>query len=101
MTSVASSGPAGSSESSYGYDAVGNTTSRAVAGEQSQSLSWDAQGRLASVTADGETASYVYAADGSRLVRRQGGTSTVYLPGGQEVTLSHRPESPTPDGPAH
>ncbi|NYI59986.1 RHS repeat domain-containing protein [Cellulomonas soli] len=88
VTSVASSGPAGSSESSYGYDAVGNTTSRAVAGEQSQSLSWDAQGRLASVTADGETASYVYAADGSRLVRRQGGTSTVYLPGGQEVTLS-------------
>ncbi|WP_170208924.1 polymorphic toxin-type HINT domain-containing protein [Cellulomonas oligotrophica] len=32
--------------------------------------------------------SYVYTADGERLIRQQGGKTTVYLPGGQELTLT-------------
>ncbi|MEU6134757.1 RHS repeat-associated core domain-containing protein [Nocardioides sp. NPDC047086] len=72
----------------YDYDAAGNMTTRAVAGEPAQSLAWDAEGELASVTEDGGDAStYTYTADGDRLVRKQDGKTTVYLPGGQEVTV--------------
>ena len=45
---------------------------------------WDAEGELAQVTG-GSSDSYVYTADGDRLVRRQGGSTTVYLPGGMEL----------------
>lgn len=45
-------------------------------------------------TADRE-ASYVYTADGSRLIRREGATTTVYLPGGQELTATRSGSSTT------
>ena len=74
-------------------------------GVVTQSLSWDAEGELEAVgqdgNGDGDVADageavagggYVYTADGDRLVRHQGvgddRTTTVYLPGGQEVTAS-------------
>ncbi|GGI12206.1 RHS repeat-associated core domain-containing protein [Isoptericola cucumis] len=81
--------------SSFAYDAAGNTSRRAVAGEAVQTLSWDAEGELAGVSADQdgdgavealESDEYVYSASGERLVRRAGGTTTVYLPG-QELTI--------------
>ncbi|WP_205711069.1 RHS repeat-associated core domain-containing protein [Isoptericola sp. BMS4] len=75
--------------SSFAYDASGNTMTRDVAGEAAQSLSWDVEGELTKVTQTGEAdASFVYTADGDRLLRRQGGATTVYLPGGQELTLT-------------
>jgi RHS repeat-associated protein len=77
-----------STTNTYSYDAAGNMTTRAVAGQPAQSLAWDAEGELASVTEDGGDASiYTYTADGDRLVRKQDGKTTVYLPGGQEVTV--------------
>lgn len=89
VTSVARTSPSGSTTTStYGYDATGNTTARAVAGSTAQSLTWDAEGRLATVKQGSATSSYVYTAGGDRLVRRQSGTTTVYLPGGQELTLT-------------
>jgi RHS repeat-associated protein len=78
----------------YGYDAAGNTVARPF-GTGSQELNWDAEGRLTNVAATdgGEEgqygtgdASFVYTADGSRLVRRDATGTTLYLPGGQEVT---------------
>ncbi|WP_285104033.1 RHS repeat-associated core domain-containing protein [Promicromonospora sp. MEB111] len=89
--------------SSFIYDASGNMLQRAVAGQAAQALTWDAEGELASVgsdqngdgtVSDTEKAAgdkYVYTADGDRLVRHQSGeqgsTTTVYLPGGQELVL--------------
>lgn len=89
VSSIAEAAPDGTVEtSSYAYDAIGSTTTRAIAGEAEQTLAWDAEGRLTGVTQAESTSSYVYTADGERLVRKQGGTTTVYLPGGQELTLT-------------
>ncbi|WP_239127221.1 RHS repeat-associated core domain-containing protein [Asanoa siamensis] len=74
----------------YGYDNSGNTTCRPTGtaanacptGTTSQTLSWDAESRVAGITASGSTVeSNVYAADGARLVRRDSGGVTLYLPG--------------------
>lgn len=93
----------------YVYDQVGNLTNRpytdSAGTELTQLLGWDADGRLAQVDTtgagvqetpgepgtsenqltDGEAA-FVYTADGQRLVRTDATSTTVYLPGGQEVT---------------
>ena len=87
LTQVTATGPAGTTTSTFGYDGVGNTTTRAVAGQPSQTLTWDAEGELSTVTRSGVgVGSFVYTADGDRLIRRQDGKTTVYLPGGQELT---------------
>jgi RHS repeat-associated protein len=88
-TAVTQAGAQGAATSTYGYDAAGNTTTRAVAGAPGQTLAWDAEGRLESIT-QGATSvmSALYTADGDRLIRRQGGVTTVYLPGGQELNLT-------------
>lgn len=89
VQSITASAPDGTTATStYDYDATGSTTTRALAGEAEQTLAWDAEGRLTGVTQDGDESAYVYTADGERLVRKQSGTVTVYLPGGQEVTLT-------------
>lgn len=89
LTGVTQAGAAGAATSTFTYDAAGNTKTRAVPGASTQTLTWDAEGKLASVAQTGQpTASYVYTADGERLVRKQSGTTTVYLPGGQELTLT-------------
>ncbi|WP_423462379.1 RHS repeat-associated core domain-containing protein [Promicromonospora sp. MS192] len=84
--------------SAFAYDQAGNMTGREVAGEAAQELSWDVEGELESVAQDadgdgsvseseaGQADGYLYSADGDRLVRKQGGDTTLYLPG-QEVTL--------------
>ncbi|MCP2264875.1 RHS repeat-associated core domain-containing protein [Promicromonospora thailandica] len=94
----ASGGGAMLGTSAFTYDQAGNMTGREVAGEAVQELSWDVEGELESVAQDtdddgsvsedeaGQADGYVYSADGSRLVRAQGGDTTLYLPG-QEVTL--------------
>jgi RHS repeat-associated protein len=95
--------------SRFTWDVAGSMISRVMpdgkGGQATQSLTWDAEGELATVGQDGNAdgdvvdageaaagGKYVYTADGERLVRMQGsGTArktTVYLPGGQEVTSS-------------
>lgn len=94
VTATSAGGALGNS--TYTYDAAGNMTARTVAGETGQTLSWDAEGELAGVESDAngdgsadetESDEYVYSADGERLVRKQDGATTIYLPG-QEVTVS-------------
>ncbi|MGI5189600.1 RHS repeat-associated core domain-containing protein [Promicromonospora sp. CA-289599] len=97
-TVTATSGSATLGESAYTWDASGNLTGRALAGKPAQELSWDVEGELSAVAedADGdgtiddaeraEQDGYVYSADGDRLLRTQGGDTTLYLPG-QEVRL--------------
>ena len=88
VTGVTSTGPGGVVSSTFAYDEAGNTTTRDVGDDAVQTLTWDAEGELAQVTAGSATDSYTYTADGERLVRRQGGSTTVYLPGGQELTAT-------------
>ncbi|MEU8083566.1 RHS repeat-associated core domain-containing protein [Micromonospora sp. NPDC049101] len=78
VRSVTSSGPGESGTDTFGYDASGNQTSRRVDGT-SQQLDWDAEGHLGSVTTGAGGTSYLYDADGTRLLRRDAGGTTLYL----------------------
>ncbi|MEU0567861.1 RHS repeat-associated core domain-containing protein [Nonomuraea sp. NPDC005983] len=62
----------------FGYDEAGNTTRRKV-GTADQSLVWDSEGNLESVTEAGKTTSFVYDADGERLLRKTPTDSTLYI----------------------
>jgi RHS repeat-associated protein len=76
VRTVGTTGPAGSRTDSYSYDAAGNTTAR-----PDQTLAWDAEGHLSSVTSGASVTSFVYDADGNRLLRRDPGGTTLYLDG--------------------
>ena len=79
LTSVDVAGPGGNSTTTFGYDTTGNTTSRSV---PSQTLTWDLEGHLATVVAGAQTTSYVYDAEGDRLITHNpDGSATAYLPG--------------------
>jgi RHS repeat-associated protein len=85
VTSQQSSGPAGTTATSYGYDADGNTTS-VTGASSSQLLSWADDGQLSSDTTTGTgagTTSYTYDAAGNLLLQSDPGTTTLYLPGEQ------------------
>ncbi|NUW39836.1 RHS repeat-associated core domain-containing protein [Nonomuraea rhodomycinica] len=62
----------------FEYDPTGNTTRRKV-GTSDQTLTWDAEGNLESVTEAGKTTSFVYDADGDRLIRRTPTDTTLYI----------------------
>ncbi|MEQ4301029.1 RHS repeat-associated core domain-containing protein [Plantactinospora sp. B6F1] len=85
VRSVTTTGPNGTRTDSYGYDAIGNTTSRTRDGK-TLNLSWDAEGHLAGTTG-AETSGYVYDVDGERLIRRDSSGTTLYL-GTTELHLS-------------
>ncbi|MFD9890121.1 polymorphic toxin-type HINT domain-containing protein [Amycolatopsis sp. NPDC059027] len=59
-----------SKQSGYTYNDAGSVATRGPAGG-AQTFDYDAEGRLSSVTeADGKTSTYVYDADGNRLITR-------------------------------
>ncbi|WP_450152388.1 polymorphic toxin-type HINT domain-containing protein [Streptomyces dioscori] len=63
----------------YTYDQAGNTDTRTIGGE-TQDLDWNTEGRLEKVTeADRTTTEFLNDADGSRLIRRDGTGTTLYL----------------------
>ncbi|MFI7662893.1 polymorphic toxin-type HINT domain-containing protein [Micromonospora parva] len=66
---------------SYGYDATGNMIARAGPSGGDQGLTWDAEGHLATVTEGTATTTNLYDANGTRLIRRDAGGTTLYLPG--------------------
>ncbi|MEU6443206.1 RHS repeat-associated core domain-containing protein [Streptomyces sp. NPDC047046] len=83
LTQVSTDGPAGTQVDSYHYDATGNTDKR-----PGQTLKWDAEGHLASVTdSNGDVTSYLYDAEGNRLLARAPGKTTLYL-GSVELTVT-------------
>ncbi|MFC7615449.1 hypothetical protein ACFQV2_20055 [Actinokineospora soli] len=65
----------------YGYDAAGRTTKRG-----DQTLGWDVEGHLATAVRGDKTTSFLYDADGNRLLRKDPTGTTLYLPG-QEVRV--------------
>ncbi|MFG1944024.1 RHS repeat domain-containing protein [Nonomuraea sp. NPDC048826] len=62
----------------FAYDAAGNTTRRKV-GNSDQTLVWDVEGNLESVTEAGKVTSFVYDADGDRLLRKTPTDATLYI----------------------
>ncbi|MBQ0994208.1 polymorphic toxin-type HINT domain-containing protein [Micromonospora sp. H61] len=94
VTSVATEAPGQPAVTTqYAYDNVGNMTCRPAAttanncatAANSQTLTWNAEGKLATVKVGGQTVeTNIYDADGARLIRRDATGSTLYLPG-QEI----------------
>jgi RHS repeat-associated protein len=68
--SISTSNGTSSSENDYTYDNTGSTKTRGPATE-GQTFTYDAEGHVASITeADGKTSTYVYDADGNRILTR-------------------------------
>ncbi|NBM18084.1 polymorphic toxin-type HINT domain-containing protein [Streptomyces sp. GC420] len=91
VNTVTQTGPGGTAQDSYGYDVVGNTDTRTIAGT-TQKLDWDAEGHLAKVTKPVEgkpddVTEYVYDAAGNRLIARTAKENTLYL-GATRVTVA-------------
>ncbi|WP_170154732.1 RHS repeat-associated core domain-containing protein [Lentzea atacamensis] len=85
VRSIDESGPSGMAYDEFGYDRAGNTTTRKVAGN-TQTISYDVEGRTSKVVeASGKESSYLYDADGGRLIKREPGRTTLYLPEGMEL----------------
>jgi RHS repeat-associated protein len=78
-----SSSPTGK-DSSYTYDATGNTEVRDLY-NTTQDLIWSPDNKLESITDDGTKTTYVYDADGNRLLENSPSGSTLYL-GETELT---------------
>ncbi|WP_181448570.1 RHS repeat-associated core domain-containing protein [Nonomuraea aridisoli] len=86
LISVTQTGGAGNRTDEFGYDDVGNMIRRAI-GDAEQTLEWDVEGRLSKVTQGTSVTSFLYDADGERLIRREATATTLYLPG-MELKLS-------------
>ncbi|WP_405587877.1 polymorphic toxin-type HINT domain-containing protein [Streptomyces sp. NBC_01190] len=86
LTGDSTTGAAVTSDS-YGYDAVGNMTTRDTPAAGDQTLAWDSAGQLTSVTTGTATVSYIYDADGALLLKVDPTSKTLYLPG-EEITLN-------------
>ncbi|GAA3044286.1 RHS repeat-associated core domain-containing protein [Actinokineospora globicatena] len=63
----------------FTYNNTGDTLTRNVAGQPGHTLTWDAEGSLASDTAGGQTTTFLYTAEGERLLRRDPTHTTLYL----------------------
>ncbi|RAJ70638.1 MULTISPECIES: RHS repeat-associated core domain-containing protein [unclassified Streptomyces] len=72
----------------YTYDDAGNTATR-TGGDHPQNLVWDAEGHLQKVTENGKSTEYLYDANGNRMLTKQtDGSTTAYLPAGNELTIT-------------
>ncbi|MEU1118401.1 MULTISPECIES: polymorphic toxin-type HINT domain-containing protein [unclassified Streptomyces] len=86
-TPASSSGPAIKSQDTFAYDAAGNTKQRVLNGT-THDLTWNAEGKLTnSSKPDSEATSFLYDTAGERLLRKEPGKQTLYLPG-MELTLN-------------
>jgi YD repeat-containing protein len=86
LASTSTSGPAGSSSTSYSYDPVGNTTQRTLP-TGTQNLTWTDTDKLATVTSPAGATTYTYDADGNELLRHDPGSTTLFLPN-EEIVLN-------------
>ncbi|GHH55840.1 RHS repeat-associated core domain-containing protein [Streptomyces candidus] len=83
-----SGGPANGKTESFTYDEAGNTLTRA-GGSRVQNLAWDAEGKLAKIVEAGKTTEYLYDSAGNRMLSKNAdGSTTAYLPGGNELKVS-------------
>ena len=88
VRSVAASGGVTGTDA-YAYDATGNLVTKDPEGTApNQTFAWNDEGKLKSSTISGSKTSFVYDAEGTRIIKREPTTTTLYLPGGQELVLT-------------
>ncbi|WP_308082894.1 RHS repeat-associated core domain-containing protein [Streptomyces sp. NK15101] len=85
--SVAATGGATGTDT-YTYDDTGNLVKKAPASGPVQDLTWTEEGKLKTSTIGGQTTSFLYDAEGTRIIKRDPAKTTLYLPGGQELELT-------------
>ncbi|WP_207923819.1 RHS repeat-associated core domain-containing protein [Actinomadura bangladeshensis] len=88
LNQMVQTGGEGDRTDTYTYDATGNTVTRTTGTNppgQGQTLDWNTEGELTKVTENGVTTSYIYDADGNRLIRKDATGSTLYMPDGTEL----------------
>ncbi|GLW65303.1 hypothetical protein Arub01_35470 [Actinomadura rubrobrunea] len=88
LNKVVQTGGAGNRTDTYTYDATGNTTTRQL-GSSSQTFDWGTTGELTKVTEGDAATSFIYDAEGTRLIRKDPGGSTLYLPDGTELRTAN------------
>ncbi|GAA3233341.1 RHS repeat-associated core domain-containing protein [Actinocorallia longicatena] len=71
---------AGAVNAAYTYDDQGNTLTRPAPTSGDQTLTWDVEGHLATSRDTTGTSGNLYDADGDRLIHRDPGGKTLYLP---------------------
>ncbi|WP_433236036.1 RHS repeat-associated core domain-containing protein [Actinomadura nitritigenes] len=96
LTKAATTGPSGSSSSTFSYDKAGNTNERTTPDHGDQSLTWNDAGQLTAATTGNGGASYIYGPDGSLLLQKDTTQTTLYLPG-EQISLGNQDGS-TPTG---
>lgn len=72
----------------YTYDATGNMTTKNPAVGATQTMTWNDEGKLVTSTVGTNTTSFLYDTAGTRILKREPATTTLYLPGGQELILT-------------
>ncbi|SNT63193.1 RHS repeat-associated core domain-containing protein, partial [Actinomadura meyerae] len=99
LTQLTQNSPTGNRTDTYTYDATGNTTTIQTAdgspSSSTQTFTWDTEGELTKVTQHGNDETYIYDADGNRLIRKDPTGSTLYLPGGTELRALNGASSAT------
>ncbi len=93
LKSVTTNGPGGSRLDQYTYDLLGNTKTRNLAGA-TQNLDWDIENKVSKVSEGAKDTTFVYTAEGSRLLRRDPDGTTLYV-GIQEIRLAKGATTPT------
>ncbi|MET8262184.1 RHS repeat domain-containing protein [Micromonospora sp. NPDC005553] len=78
----------------YTYDETGNTLTRPSGSAGTQTLTWDFEGHLNTATDSTGQTSFIYDADGNRLIRRDPAGKTAYLPG-QEIRYNSSTQTTT------
>ncbi|MFJ8141202.1 polymorphic toxin-type HINT domain-containing protein [Streptomyces sp. NPDC096013] len=80
----------GTNPTAFGYDEDGNLHTRTPTTGPGQTLTWDDEGHLAQVDTTGSsptTTKYLYDADGSQLIRRDPGQTTLFV-GDTEIVVN-------------
>ncbi|PMR62605.1 hypothetical protein C1A38_02285, partial [Verrucosispora sp. ts21] len=88
LTTVTATGPlAATPTRTFTYDNAGNTSTRHTETGTAQQLTWNAEGRLNTLTEGTDQTTYIYDADGNRIIQRAPNKTTLYL-GATELTLA-------------
>jgi RHS repeat-associated protein len=87
LQQVSTAGPSGTRLDTYSYNEVGDLKTSKLGSAAEQTLDWDAEDYLAKTTQAGKSTSFLYDADGNRLIRREPSATTLYL-SGMELRLA-------------
>ncbi|MFJ9537082.1 RHS repeat-associated core domain-containing protein [Streptomyces sp. NPDC101225] len=86
LTGTSTEADCAAPERTYDYDATGNTRHRPGT-SGTQSLDWSPEGRLSKLTENGTSTDYLYAADGTLLIRTTANGERVLYAGATELHL--------------